>query len=89
MPNIKSAKKRVEVAKIRRVRNMSTKSAIKSAIKKFETLVGTGNVEDAQVSLRKVVRFLDKAALKGILHKNTAARQKSRLTKKLNKVNSL
>ena len=84
MPNIKSAKKRVEIASIRRVRNMSTKSAIKTAVKKFEVLLAKGSVEDAQASLRKVVRFLDKAAVKGIMHKNTAARKKSRLTKSLN-----
>jgi len=89
MPNIKSAKKRVVVAEIRRLRNISTKSAIKTIIKKFENLLSNGKVEDAELSLRKAVKFLDKAAVKGVIHKNAAARKKSRLMKKFNQVKAL
>jgi small subunit ribosomal protein S20 len=84
MPNIKSAKKRVLVAEARRLRNISTKSAVKTIVKKFENFLAAGKTDDAQTSLRKAISFLDKSASKGIIHKNAAARKKSRLTKKLN-----
>lgn len=84
MPNIKSAKKRVVIAEARRLRNISTKSAVKTIVKKFEKFIAAGNTDDAQTSLRKAISFLDKSASKGIIHKNAAARKKSRLTKKLN-----
>ena len=84
MPNIKSAKKRVRINEARRLRNISTKSAVKTIVKKFETFLAAGNTDDAKTSLSKVVSFLDKSASKGIIHKNAAARKKSRLTKRLN-----
>lgn len=87
MPNIKSAAKRVEVTKIRTLRNASIKSALKTTLKKFEEAIAKANVEDAKVGLLKAVKALDKAVTKGILHKNAAARKKSRLTKKFNDLN--
>ena len=83
MPNIKSAKKRHEVSERNRLRNASAKSAIKTAIKKFETAVATGEGEQAQTAYKNMVQTLDKAVSKGFLHKNTVARKKSRLSKQL------
>lgn len=84
MPNIKSAKKRVIVAEINRQKNASTKSAMKTVVKKFEAAVAAGNKEEAEVLLKDALRTLDKTASKGVIHKNTAARQKSRLAKCVN-----
>ncbi|NLM26436.1 MAG: 30S ribosomal protein S20 [Firmicutes bacterium] len=82
MPNIKSAKKRVLVSAKKRANNVAHKSALKTAIKRFEVAVSE-NREDAQEYLVKAIKALDKAASKGVIHKNAAARKKSRLTKKL------
>lgn len=82
MPNIKSAIKRTKTAKIRSSRNAQAKSAMRSAVKKFETAVAN-NDENAKELLVQAVSKLDKAAAKGLIHKNAANRQKSRLTKKL------
>ena len=84
MPNIKSAIKRVEVAKRQAVKNTPIKSALRTTIKKFEDAAAHANVEEAKTTLNKAVVSLDKAVTKGILHKNAASRKKSRLTKRLN-----
>lgn len=83
MPNIKSAIKRVHVTKIKTLRNASLKSALKTSIKKFESATKSSK-EEAQVALVNAIKSIDKAVVKGILHKNAAARRKSRLTKKFN-----
>ena len=83
MPNIKSAKKRLLVSERNRLRNASAKSAIKTAIKKFENAVVTGEKEQAQAAYKNMVQTLDKAVSKGFMHKNTVARKKSRLSKQL------
>lgn len=82
MPNIKSAIKRTKTAQIRSARNTQAKSAMRSAVKKFETAAAT-NDENAKELLVQAVSKLDKAAAKGLIHKNAANRQKSRLMKKL------
>jgi len=84
MPNIKSAIKRVKTNESRRLRNASQKSALRTAIKTFENTASTGNVETAKEALVQATRKIDKAATKGLIHKNTANRKKSRLAKKLN-----
>ncbi|WP_159883774.1 30S ribosomal protein S20 [Paenibacillus puerhi] len=84
MPNIKSAIKRVKVSEKRRQRNASHKSALRTAVKAFETAAAGSNVETAKEALITASRKLDQAATKGLVHKNTAARKKSRLAKKLN-----
>ncbi|MFZ5641310.1 MAG: 30S ribosomal protein S20 [Bacillota bacterium] len=84
MPNIKSAKKRVEVIKKRTLKNAPIKSAVKTSVRKFEEAL-TAAPEQAKTTLTKAVEAIDKAVTKGVLHKNTAARKKSRLAKKLNK----
>ncbi len=82
MPNIKSAIKRVKVNEKKRVHNVALKSSLKTAIKRFEKSADE-NSENAQVTLVSAIKSLDKAAAKGIIHKNAAARKKSRLTKRL------
>lgn len=84
MPNIKSAKKRVEVAKVNTARNRIAKSILKTSIKKFDAAVAEGNREMADSAYKAAVKTIDRSVSKGILHKNTAARKKSSLTLKLN-----
>ena len=84
MPNIKSAKKRVLIAKVNNERNKADKSALKTTLKKFDSAVVAGNREEATAAYKAAVVAVDKAAVKGILHKNNAARKKSRMTLKLN-----
>ena len=85
MANIKSAKKRVLIAKRNTERNVAFKSSIKTAVKKALSLAN-GDQKELQAALSKVYQLCDKAVGKGILHKNTAARKKSRLTKAINKL---
>ena len=84
MANIKSAKKRILVAEKKTARNKMVKSALKTAIKKFEAAVSANNAEEAKELFVKVTKALDMAAQKGVVHKNMAARKKSRLATKLN-----
>ncbi|MNO21981.1 30S ribosomal protein S20 [compost metagenome] len=84
MPNIKSAVKRVKTTEKRRALNASQKSALRTAVKTADVaLVGT-EVETAQAAFQAASKKLDKAVTKGLVHKNAAARKKSRLAKKLN-----
>ena len=84
MPNIKSAIKRVKVIETKTARNNSIKSGYKSAVKKFESAVETGNVEEATKAFAYATKKIDQAWTKGVIVKNTAARKKSNLAKKLN-----
>lgn len=86
LPNIKSAKKRVQIAEIRNARNKADKSALKTALKKFEAAAAEGNRTEAEGAYKVAVKSVDKAAAKGILHKNNAAHKKSALTLKLNSI---
>lgn len=84
MPNIKSAKKRVKIIEKKTLRNNMIKSAYKTAIKKFEQAVEAGNIEEATKLMSEATKKIDQACTKGVLVKNTAARKKSSLSKKLN-----
>jgi small subunit ribosomal protein S20 len=84
MPNIKSAIKRVRTSEKRRALNASQKSALRTSIKSCETALSSSDVDQAQSALVAASRSLDKAATKGLIHKNAAARKKSRLAKKFN-----
>ncbi|MCB2288767.1 30S ribosomal protein S20 [Clostridium sp. CS001] len=84
MANIKSSKKRIKVTEAKTLRNTMIKSALKTKIKKFEAAIVSGNVEDSTATYAGVVKALDMAVTKGILHINKAARRKSRLAAKLN-----
>lgn len=86
MPNIKSAKKRVITNAKKRDNNILTRSSMKTAIKKSERAIKANDKEQADSSLKVALKRIDKALSKGLIKKNTAARQKSRLTKKTNNV---
>ena len=86
MPNIKSAKKRVKIIEKKTLRNNMIKSGYKSAVRKFEEALEAGNIEEAKTLFVEATKKIDQACTKGVLVKNTAARKKSRLAKKLNAV---
>ncbi|UCD52477.1 MAG: 30S ribosomal protein S20 [Phycisphaerales bacterium] len=79
-----SAKKRVRQNAKRRTINRARKSQVKTQIKRLESALGEGNVEAATAELKATIKKLDKVASTSTMHKKTAARRKSRLTKKLN-----
>ena len=81
MANIKSAKKRILVNEKKNLRNRSIKSALKTTVKKFNAAVAEGNKELAASMLPGVISAVDKAAAKGIMHKNAANRKKAELSK--------
>ena len=84
MPNIKSAKKRMRSNAKKAEVNTLVTSTMKTAIKKFEKVVKEGNIEEASNNLNIAVQRIDKAMTSGLVHKNKAARLKSRLTKMKN-----
>ena len=86
MPNIKSAKKRVQVTATKNLQNKMAKSALRTDLKKFDAAVESGNKAEAQELYTKAVVSLDKAASNGLIHKNNAANKKSKLTRRLNKL---
>ena len=86
MPNIKSAKKRVLISQAENERNKAAKSALKTVVKKFDAAVAAGDKEQADGAFKAAVKSVDKAVKKGILHKNTAARKKSSMAVKMNKL---
>ena len=81
-----SAKKRVRQNAKKKATNRSRKSQVKKQIKHFEDAVNSGDVENARQQYKVVAQKLDKTAATSTMHKNTAARKKSRLAKKLNKL---
>ena len=87
MANIKSAKKRVLVNRKKAERNKSIKSAVKTSIKKVEAAVAATDKEAAVAALTNAISTIDKAATKGVYHKNNAARKVSRLSKAVNSLN--
>jgi small subunit ribosomal protein S20 len=84
LANTKSALKRMRSSEKRRLRNRRVRSETRTYIKRARAQIEAGELEEAQKSVAQAVRALDKAAEKGILHKNSAARRKSRLMRKLN-----
>ncbi|MFW6389682.1 MAG: 30S ribosomal protein S20 [Halanaerobiales bacterium] len=86
MPIIKSAKKRVKTSEKKEKRNKVWKEKVKNSIKNFEKIVSEGNAVKAKEQLSETIKIIDKAAGKGILHKNNASRKKSRLTKMYNEI---
>jgi small subunit ribosomal protein S20 len=84
MANIKSQKKRNIQNEKRHQRNIAAKSALKTSTKRVHAAAGSGDGEEAVARQREAARALDKAASKGVLHKRTAARKKSRLAKTAN-----
>ena len=84
MANIKSAKKRVLTSKVRQERNKAVKSSVKTAIKKVEAAVREADKDAAAKELLNATSIIDKAAKKGVLHKNNASRKVARLAKMVN-----
>ena len=84
MPNIKSAKKRVNVIGKKTLINKSEKSEVKTYIKNFNALIDAGKLEEAEAAFPATCAVIDKAVTKNIYAKNTAANKKSGLAKKLN-----
>ena len=84
MPNIKSAIKRVSVIEKKTLQNNMIKSAYKTAVKNFEAAVAEGDKKKAETLFSEATRKIDQACTKGVIVKNTAARKKSNLAKKLN-----
>ncbi|MHC5247988.1 30S ribosomal protein S20 [Enterococcus sp. HY326] len=84
MPNIESAIKRVRTSEIAGAKNSSQKSAMRTAIKKFEDAVAAG-ADNVDALYKDAVTAIDKAETKGLIHKNKAGRDKSRLSKQLAK----
>lgn len=86
MPNTKSAAKAMRQALRRRNTNSKTRAKVKNATKQVKKLVGDKNVDDALKALRDAMSALDKAVKKGVVHKNTASRKKSRMAKSIAKL---
>ncbi len=82
MPNIKSAKKRVKVIKVKTMRNQMLKTSLKTQLKKFDDCIKAGDKAAATPIFAATIKSVDQACAKGILHKNTASRKKSQISKK-------
>lgn len=86
MANIKSAKKRIKVIKKKKEANNTFRSSMRTAIKKCEKLIHDKDKKNAEVALMDAIKKIDKACSKGVVKKNTAARYKSNLVKKVNEM---
>ena len=86
MPNIKSSERSVKTDALRRSQNLSTRSAARTAARKVISTIEAGNADEAKTLLTKASSVIDKAVAKGVIHKNAAARKKSRLAKKINAI---
>ena len=84
MANTKSAIKRIRTSERRRVRNRWFRTQARTYIKRARAQIEAGELEEAKVAVAQAVRALDKAAEKGVIHKNNAARRKSRIVQHLN-----
>ena len=83
MPNIKSASKRVQLSRLQNLRNRAARSVLRTSLKKFDVAVASGDKAAATEAYGVAVKTVDRAAAKGLLHKNNAAHKKSALTLKL------
>ena len=86
MPNVKSAKKRVKTDAKKKVQNKDNISSMRTSIKKANAAIKEGNKETVATKLQNAIKRIDKAVAKGLIHKNKAARDKSKLMKKANEV---
>ena len=83
MANTRSARKRIRQNEKRRLRNRGVRSAVRSSVKSAREALG-GKSVDSATTVREAIRALDRAVTQGIIHRNTAARRKSALARKLN-----
>jgi small subunit ribosomal protein S20 len=81
--NIKSQLKRIKTNEVRRQRNLSQRTSLKTAVRRFREAAESGDREAAEAALRKASRELDVAASKGVIHKNQAANRKSKMANQL------
>ena len=86
MANIKSSSKRVLLTQKATAKNKAAKSLMKTNIKKFDAAASKGDRETLESAYKTAIKTVDRAATKGLIHKNKAARRKSALSRKLNKV---
>ena len=86
MPNIKSAIKRTKIIEKKTMQNNMVKSAYKTAVKKFESAIASGEIKEAETLFFLFSKKIDQACTKGVIKANTASRKKSSLAKKLNTV---
>jgi small subunit ribosomal protein S20 len=86
LANIKSAIKRIRSSERKRQRNKPVRTAIKTYVKSAQTTIASGSQDDAAQAVVRAISELDKAAGKGIIHRNQAARRKSRLMARLNRL---
>ena len=84
MANHKSAIKKMRQDEVRRLRNKSYKTRFRNVVKDVEAALAAGNKEQAEHAFREAVPIIDRVASKGVIHKNNAARKKSRLAKRIN-----
>ena len=91
MPNIKSAIKRVKVAEKKRLRNKPIRSTARTYVRNARRAIDSGQLDmpDTEAALQKALSYLDHAASKGVIHKNNAARRKSRLMQRYNKAQAV
>ncbi len=85
MPQRKCAAKRLRVDATKKLHKLSLKTELKKELKGLRALIAGNKTEEAKEKIKNVFRRLDRAAVKGLIHKNTAARQKSNLSIKVNK----
>lgn len=88
MPNHKSSEKRVRQSEKRRLVNKSNRGRLRTSIKKLRTAMSAGQTEELGTLLPTTISTIDKAVQKGVLHRNAAARYKSRLTARVNQANA-
>ena len=88
MANIKSQIKRNKQNEKAHQRNKAAKSSLRTSVRKFREAADAGNLDDAEIALRAACRQLDKAASKGVIHKNQAANRKSAIAKRLTELAS-
>ena len=88
MANSKTARKRIRIAETRRVRNRPCRTAARTFVKKAEAAIRAGDQSAAESAVVDAISMLDRVASKGIIHRNNAARRKSRLMAKFNKAAS-
>lgn len=84
MPNVKSAQKRLKTSQRRRTRNRAVRSTMRKALRDARTALGAGDEQAAKAALPRALSLIGRSAKKGIIHKRTAARLQSRLTKRAN-----
>lgn len=88
MAHTKAAKKRIKTIAKRTARNKAVKSKVKTSLKRFHAVLAIGDQEKIQKELAQVVKTIDQAASKGVIHKNNAARRKAQLYRALNKASN-